>query len=207
MPVEEDVFEDLVFPDLQSSGVGFIPDHSCTSLRYNGGNLTVKVSPCDLSRRTLCGFPVTISCDDSTAPSSDITGTTLDSLLDSMKKEQTANTVAHSRRTTRTSFQKLDMVKTFPQLFDLLWASTMPCLGSSSNPYQVIKSCRWKGKDIDCAAIFDVFPTGTFISYTLSLILTPKNQEMVVFLGLEGARHNATKSCSLGTSRPLLLCS
>ena len=80
---------------------------------------------------------------------------------------------------------KMDLEKSYPALFELLWYSQMPCFDminvtSAKNhqfgeqltimqplsspiqtlaPLGMLKWCAWKGRPLSCSSIFTMFPT------------------------------------------------
>ena len=92
--------------------------------------------------------------------------------------------IAHIRDT----YEKIDLEKSYPSLFELLWYSQLPCFDlmnittkatqqhgtwknalfdTGLNSWQInliltsgmIKKCIWKSKRISCSAIFSMHPT------------------------------------------------
>lgn len=59
----------------------------------------------------------------------------------------------------------MDLEKSYPALFELLWYSQMPCFdvkGVTSNTrdeFGILKWCAWKGLRLSCSSIFSMFPT------------------------------------------------
>jgi len=69
------------------------------------------------------------------------------------------------RKIMKELFQRLDKTKAFETLFRIMWYSNLPCSDifgiTSETPFEtsLIKACYWKGKPINCAAIFSPIPT------------------------------------------------
>ncbi len=63
------------------------------------------------------------------------------------------------------AFDSLDSKAAFPNLFELLWYSQLPCFdveGVTSDydgHRSLLKRCTWKGVVLNCSAIFRTFPT------------------------------------------------
>ena len=59
--------------------------------------------------------------------------------------------------------------------FDVLWYSQLPCydvIGTTSgakNERSMIKRCFWKGRELDCSAIFKTFPTDRGMCCTFNM--------------------------------------
>ena len=69
------------------------------------------------------------------------------------------------REQMRALFKKLDKTSSYKTFFSLMWYSNLPCSDvygiTSEKPYEssLIKACYWKGRPINCAAIFSPIPT------------------------------------------------
>ena len=66
----------------------------------------------------------------------------------------------------RNVYQNIDLEKSYPALFELLWYSQLPCFdvlnitsSSGSSSRALIKSCIWKGETLNCSSIFTMYPT------------------------------------------------
>ena len=63
------------------------------------------------------------------------------------------------------SFQKMDLEKSYPALFEILWYTQLPCFDVESvtseyeDQYGMLKGCFWKGTEMPCSKVFDMLPT------------------------------------------------
>ena len=73
------------------------------------------------------------------------------------------------------NFRLLDMAKSYPNLFELLWYTQLPCFdvkgvtSQENQEYSLIKSCSWKGFRIPCSQIFKTSPTDQGMCCTFNL--------------------------------------
>ncbi len=129
--------------------------------------------------RAVCvAYPPEISCEDGEDDSGD-ERPMVDKIINSSPEEQKKRKKFMARREKyyRSLFKKIDMSKSFENVFELLWYSTLPCFpvrdgASSDSPAPdnvMIKKCIWKGERISCAAIFDLFPTDRGMCCTFNM--------------------------------------
>ena len=55
-------------------------------------------------------------------------------------------------------FSSSDMARLYPELFKILWQSTLPCLAGSGLPY-MLRECSLAGASLPCHTIFTRVPT------------------------------------------------
>ena len=130
-------------------------------MRYNINTDKFRVSPSDCyeTHNTICMTGSLESCSSANAPAT--TGNKLDLLLNPSKKFQTKNALNDAKRYYRKIFAKLNMKKSYDNIFKLLWSSQLPCFDSvlTNVSRSLLKKCKWKGEIMPCASIFDTFPT------------------------------------------------
>ena len=64
------------------------------------------------------------------------------------------------RNLTKTFFSSSSMSAIYPNLFHLLWYSTLPCFSLPGvNEDNMLKKCEWQGKEMDCQELFETVPT------------------------------------------------
>ena len=77
--------------------------------------------------------------------------------------------------TYREEFGSIDMTTSYPNFFEIMWYSQMPCYdvrGLTSkvkDEMSLIKRCLWKGINVNCAAIFDTRPTDRGMCCTFNM--------------------------------------
>ena len=89
----------------------------------------------------------------------------LDISLDPSKEEIRQAQIQAKKESYQDRFGRLDLVKSYKPLFELLWYSQMPCFDVRGLTSEVkdensfLKRCYWKGTQINCNAIFQKRPT------------------------------------------------
>jgi hypothetical protein len=63
-------------------------------------------------------------------------------------------------------FERIDMAKSYEAIFSSLWYGSLPCIPiegmtgeQNDHDASILKYCQWRGIQIECAAIFNTFPT------------------------------------------------
>ena len=57
-------------------------------------------------------------------------------------------------------FSNGNFSKVYPDLFQLMWYASLPCFNLPGiNSHNMLKSCQWQGKTVDCFDIFKMVPT------------------------------------------------
>ena len=69
----------------------------------------------------------------------------------------------------------MDLQKSYPALFEILWYTQLPCFdveGVTSDyngQYGMLKGCFWKGREMPCSKVFDTFPTDQGMCCTFNM--------------------------------------
>ena len=90
---------------------------------------------------------------------------TLNMMLDPEKSSERLRKTETSKNRYYNDFGKMDMVKSYDKLLELLWYTRLPCFdvkGLTSekvDELSFIKRCYWRGKMIQCSKIFVTRPT------------------------------------------------
>ena len=113
----------------------------------------------------------------STTPSSTIPAgiEKLNNMLDPNKTSERIRIKNASMETYREEFGSIDMTTSYPNFFEIMWYSQMPCYdvrGLTSkvkDEMSLIKRCLWKGITVNCAAIFDTRPTDRVMCCTFNM--------------------------------------
>ena len=80
-----------------------------------------------------------------------------------------------AKGTYKESFKKMDLKKSYPALFEILWYTQLPCFdiehvtSEYKDQYGMLKGCFWKGAEMPCSKIFDMFPTDQGMCCTFNL--------------------------------------
>ena len=90
---------------------------------------------------------------------------TLNLMLDPEKSSERLRKTKTAKNRYYNDFGKMDMVKSYDKLLELLWYTRLPCFdikGLTSekvDEFSFIKRCYWRGKMIQCSEIFVTRPT------------------------------------------------
>jgi len=85
---------------------------------------------------------------------------TLDLILNPQRRKENSMYVSLLKSLNKDLFKRLNQTAAYKTLFKMLWYSTLPCFdvngltSTRDGENGMLKSCQWKGKDINCAAIF-----------------------------------------------------
>ena len=85
------------------------------------------------------------------------------------------NEAQKAERIYKENFKKMDLQKSYPALFEILWYTQLPCFdveGVTSDyngQYGMLKSCFWKGREMPCSKVFDTFPTDQGMCCTFNM--------------------------------------
>ena len=84
---------------------------------------------------------------------------------------------------TLTQFQE-ERYQVYPNLFRLLWKSTLPCFPSNTSPMSayMLKQCWWQGKRVNCSEIFTpvITDSGVCCAFNLETRLKESNYSKLV---------------------------
>ena len=76
----------------------------------------------------------------------------------------------------RSAFAAMNITAAYPNLFELLWYSQLPCFDVKGvtptlvgKRTSMLKRCKWKGKTMSCASIFKQFPTDRGMCCTFNM--------------------------------------
>ena len=120
-----------------------------------------------------------------------ISNIALDSIFVKEKRIAREEQAGLTRANYVSNFLIMDLKKSFPALFEILWYTQIPCfdiIGVTSaklGEFGLLKSCFWKGQKMPCSMIFQTFPTdkGMCCSFNIakaeSMFKDGKYQEMV----------------------------
>ena len=70
-------------------------------------------------------------------------------------------------------FFQEDFAKAFPNIFRLLWKSTLPCYpfpsSELSSSTHMLRQCQWEGREVNCSQIFKPVITDTGVCCAFNL--------------------------------------
>ena len=89
-----------------------------------------------------------------------------------LKLESNAN---QAKAAYKESFKKMNLDKSYPSLFEILWYTQLPCFDVENvtsefrDQYGMLKGCFWKGVEVPCSKVFDTFPTDQGMCCTFNI--------------------------------------
>ena len=75
-------------------------------------------------------------------------------------------------------FNNVDMQSLYPELFSILWESTLPCYKSPENNNEhMLLSCQLAGAEVNCSDLFTKVPTDTGMCCALNNLDSLRNSK------------------------------
>ena len=99
----------------------------------------------------------------------------LNKMLDPSRTEERKRNINMSMERYRKEFGSIDMTTSYQSYFDLMWYSQMPCFdvrgltSDAIDEMSMVKRCLWKGRPVNCSAIFDTRPTDRGMCCTFNM--------------------------------------
>ena len=90
----------------------------------------------------------------------------IDIFLNPAKKTHREDVVNKKQEIAKNYFKKADMRSLYPELFRILWESTLPCFGSEDH---MLVSCQLAGVEFNCSSLFSRVPTDTGMCCALNV--------------------------------------
>ena len=100
---------------------------------------------------------------------------TLDNVFVTSKRLEIQEKAKQASLAYQTSFQFMDLKKSYPSLFEILWYTQLPCFdvegvtSDEENQYGLLKGCFWKDMKVPCSRIFKTFPTNQGMCCTFNM--------------------------------------
>ena len=91
------------------------------------------------------------------------------------KQVERENIAKQARASYATNFRKMNLQKSYPSLFEILWYTQLPCFdvegvtSDRNGQYGMLKACYWKGYSVPCSKIFTTFPTDQGMCCTFNM--------------------------------------
>ena len=92
----------------------------------------------------------------------------IDIFLNPKKEQKKNNIIEKMKNTAKDFFKNSDMKSLYPELFRLLWKSSLPCFKEEEEEDHMLLSCQLAGEKINCSDIFRV-PTDIGICCALNV--------------------------------------
>ncbi len=99
----------------------------------------------------------------------------LDDVFVKTKRIKRENEAQKARAAFAANFRKMDLKKSYPSLFEILWYTQLPCFdvenvtSNANGDYGMLKACFWKGLQMPCSKIFTTFPTDQGMCCTFNM--------------------------------------
>ena len=96
--------------------------------------------------------------DDQSEANSNVESTlpNVDVFVNPAKKKFKEEVVKEKKEIAQNYFRTVDMQSLYPELFGILWESTLPCFGKEE---QMLSSCQLAGSEVNCSELFTKVPT------------------------------------------------
>ena len=92
----------------------------------------------------------------------------IDIFLNPAKEQEKEKLIRRKKDLAKDYFKESDMESLYPELFRILWLSTLPCF-EEENKEDMLLSCELAGVEVNCSDIFTRVPTDTGICCVLNV--------------------------------------
>ena len=93
----------------------------------------------------------------------------IDIFINQNKSEDLKNIVKTKTKQFKDYFARSDMRKLFPNLFKILWFSSLPCVEHKQHKHFLIRDCKVADRKIECSKIFTKIPTDSGMCCALNV--------------------------------------
>ena len=83
----------------------------------------------------------------------------VDVFLNPAKKGLKEEVVKEKKEIAENYFNSVNMQSLYPELFRILWESTLPCFGTPEKGEHMLSSCQLAGSEVNCSDLFTKVPT------------------------------------------------
>ena len=83
----------------------------------------------------------------------------VDVFLNPAKKGFKEKVIREKKEIAENYFSTVDMQSLYPELFRILWESTLPCFGAPENEEHLLLSCQLAESEVNCSDLFTKEPT------------------------------------------------
>ena len=122
----------------------------------------------------------------------------IDIFLNPTKKKFVEEIIKEKRRNAKSYFRSVDWKSLYPELFKILWESTLPCYKIYSDVEPLLLSCHFAGSEVDCSELFTKVPTDSGMCCALNNIDALRNSS---YKELVTKMQNETLSKKIVTSQ------
>ena len=93
----------------------------------------------------------------------------VDIFLNPAKELSKENIVTEKKGIAENFFKNADMQTLYPELFRILWDSTLPCFKEENKEEHMMLSCEVAGVEVNCSNLFIRIPTDTSMCCALNV--------------------------------------
>ena len=93
----------------------------------------------------------------------------IDIFLNPARKEEQKEIIGEKKKIAKNYFQKSDMQALYPELFKILWYSTLPCFKEDNENEHMMISCEFAGLKANCSDFFTRVPSDTGMCCALNV--------------------------------------
>ena len=101
----------------------------------------------------------------------------VDVFLNPTKTRYMEGIIEEKQQTAKSYFDTVEMQSLYPELFSILWESTLPCYGSEESDEHMVLSCQLAGAKVNCSDIFTKVPTDIGVCCALNSLDSLRNSE------------------------------
>ena len=87
----------------------------------------------------------------------------IDIFLNPAKEKQKKEVIKEKKNIAISYFNESNMQTLYPELFRILWESTLPCYKATREDEPMLLSCHFAGSEVDCSELFTKVPTDSGI--------------------------------------------
>ena len=93
----------------------------------------------------------------------------IDLFLNPEKEEEKKRIIREKKDIAKNYFKGSNMPTLYPELFRILWESTLPCFKEENEEEHMLLSCELAGVEVNCSSIFTRVPTDTGMCCALNV--------------------------------------
>ena len=94
----------------------------------------------------------------------------VDVFLNPAKKGFKEKVIREKKEIAENYFSTVDMQSLYPELFRILWESTLPCFGAPENEEHLLLSCQLAESEVNCSDLFTKVPTDAGMCCALNTV-------------------------------------
>ena len=99
----------------------------------------------------------------------------VDIFLNPAKQSFVEEVVREKQKESKNYFRSVDWKSLYPELFKILWESTLPCYKIYKDDEPMLLSCHFAGSEVDCSELFNKVPTDSGMCCALNNIDSLRN--------------------------------